>query len=516
MRAKTAGCEKCGKTFESRRNLERHLARTRPCGPTLEVVEVKGGVHCCRDCGGLFSRSDSLTRHKKICPAAPRGGDGPEPRPPIVQNIQNVQNNITVFAPVTTNHVTTTILAVGAGAVASCAPAGWPPGWAAPLGRPAPFPSDFTIPLEVLRRALPSDVREMEACRRGEPMAIAALMVEIVRHMHADPKERNMYLNPKRADQVLVYIPERWQVRPLLEAVGLVFDHVAGEIAEALPLADPPLLRLAHAAREGFHAKRDEVVRRSCKAMSAHLADITALAQSGAGATWLGDAGDNKEARRSFGRESRAHLTKAALVDNLERSLEVYAAEDVRPEQLPFLARKALITYARLLLAGRATNLTVAALEGETACVWGGRRWEAGPAGSLAERQADAMLLSLAEWLGACEAPHFAALTAHLVENRGALAREEGGRRELLAQYARAAKNHHGEAWVREAFESCQAGRGAPALLVAAPPEKELRLLGAGGAPEGETAEGRFEAERRQLQLLEEHLAALLEGPGGA
>ena len=57
---------------------------------------------------------------------------------------------------------------------------------------------------------------------------VARALVETVREAHRDPVYRNVYLNPKRADQVLVCVEaegkQRWEVRQALEASRDLFD----------------------------------------------------------------------------------------------------------------------------------------------------------------------------------------------------------------------------------------------------------------------------------------------------
>lgn len=497
-------CVRCGKVFDHPYRLRDHLARKTPCDPIIppEQRVHQEGTKECAYCGRRFTTSAAKCRHqKKSCRAALHTREevtdlrrrveelettASQPAqaacqpPQAACQTQNIQNNTTVFAPVTitTNvvaPVTTNIVAIGAGAQK---PPGWPVGWAIPAAPPQPFPTCLTIPLEVLRRAVPTDARDVEACRRGEPGALAALMVGIVRHLHTDPRGRNMYLNPKRADQVLVYIPERWEVRPLLEAVGLVFDQVAEELEEALPLAEAPLKGVAQAAHDGFHAKRGEVVRCSRDAMAAHLENMARLARSGdEGESWLGLAAGPAKKLRGFAKESHSHLTPATLADNLERSLGVFSEADLAKEPPRVQARRALVTYARLLLAGRPDNLTVAALEGETVYVWEGLQWKAEAAKEKAHQQAERMLEMLLLWLGKCregEAQHLAVLAGHIETYREELAAEEGARRELLTQYAKAAQRHHGEAWALARVEEAEARKARvlmarPQLL--APPQ---------------------------------------------
>jgi hypothetical protein len=76
---------------------------------------------------------------------------------------------------------------------------------------------------------------------KAAPYVLEALL-DLVRRAHRDPVYRNVYLNPKRADQVIVCLddeervrlqrstPQRWEVRPLIEAIRLLFDGVADNL----------------------------------------------------------------------------------------------------------------------------------------------------------------------------------------------------------------------------------------------------------------------------------------------
>lgn len=62
------------------------------------------------------------------------------------------------------------------------------------------------------------------------PPYVARALVESVREAHRDPVYRNVYLNPKRADQVLICVEDagtqRWEVRQALVASRDLFDAV--------------------------------------------------------------------------------------------------------------------------------------------------------------------------------------------------------------------------------------------------------------------------------------------------
>jgi hypothetical protein len=103
--------------------------------------------------------------------------------------------------------------------------------------------SPVVIPASMLREAFTTNPRLIEYCRFSDaervdaelaaPYALEALM-DLVKRAHADPAARNVYLNPKRADQVLVFDESAWAVLPLVEAIRALFDSVAGTILQIM------------------------------------------------------------------------------------------------------------------------------------------------------------------------------------------------------------------------------------------------------------------------------------------
>ncbi len=112
------------------------------------------------------------------------------------------------------------------------------------------------------------------------PPYVIDLFMDLIRRAHADPAARNVYLNPKRADQTLVRMRSgRWEILPLQEATRLLFDGVAGvvhavtctsEERKQLPLEAQNALSLAGLL---YEEEPDEYVRRAQQPMAAHLAN---------------------------------------------------------------------------------------------------------------------------------------------------------------------------------------------------------------------------------------------------
>jgi DNA-directed RNA polymerase subunit RPC12/RpoP len=99
------------------------------------------------------------------------------------------------------------------------------------------------IPTAILRAAFTENPRLIEYCELGdrekaeistaEPYVLEALM-DLVKRAHIDPAARNIYLNPKRADQVMVFDETTWKVETLANATRSLFDSVAGGVRKIM------------------------------------------------------------------------------------------------------------------------------------------------------------------------------------------------------------------------------------------------------------------------------------------
>jgi hypothetical protein len=110
------------------------------------------------------------------------------------------------------------------------------------------------------------------------PPYVTELLMDLTKRAHATPETRNIYLNPRRADQVLVHKKSgSWEVLPLAEATRLLFDGVAATIHRAamtdaerrqLPLEAQNALSMAGML---YDDEPDEYARRAKAPMMAHL-----------------------------------------------------------------------------------------------------------------------------------------------------------------------------------------------------------------------------------------------------
>ncbi len=268
---------------------------------------------------------------------------------------------------------------------------GWPPTWPTPEILPLPFsPPMFTLSLDQLQTAVASCPPDtLEACRQGNPEATAAFMIELIRQIHSRTEERNIYLNPRRADQALVYVPECWETRALEAANREVFGRIANELGELTDSAklDPAVLAVATAARTVVHKKCDQLADRSRRPMTAHLESLRQ--QTLYGSEKIGERGSHFSITlRCFGTEVHGHLQPNSVAFELEDRLRVYETSQVTPESANNFITQALVSYAEILTRNHPENLTV--LSGVDGVYVNNRRsgWELQPADETANKLA--------------------------------------------------------------------------------------------------------------------------------
>jgi hypothetical protein len=250
--------ERCKAAFESSRNLQRHLARKRPCEPILDVPDLppeeKDNSNRCRYCGRAYGSSSNLARHLKCCKIA-NTGEGMErllERTVRRQLAEQASEMSALRAQVSE------LAALLKGSLASSAR-----NMTSVAGQTIvnngpsinnsvhiqirPWSDEpLLVPVAMLRAAFAENPRLVEYCQLSDEAKVDAegaapyvleALVDVVRRAHADPTSRNVYLNPRRADQVLVFVEEeggRWRVQTLVEAIRTMFDCVANGIRRVL------------------------------------------------------------------------------------------------------------------------------------------------------------------------------------------------------------------------------------------------------------------------------------------
>lgn len=105
----------------------------------------------------------------------------------------------------------------------------------------------------------------------------AALIDDLVRQLHRVPENKNVYLNPARADMVRVLTESGWETRPLAEALRVICDGVSRGVNIVAMRAPQPLSReivdAACTANFWYASERDKVLETVKKPIVAHLID---------------------------------------------------------------------------------------------------------------------------------------------------------------------------------------------------------------------------------------------------
>ena len=152
-----------------------------------------------------------------------------------------------------------------------------------------PWDGDRRIGVELahILAAFTDNAKLREYARMGDheltdpaiaPPYVTELLMDLTRRAHADPAARNVYLNPRRADQALVHKKTgSWEVLPLVEATRLIFDGVAATIHHTtmtsaerrqLPLEAQNALSMGGLL---YDDEPEEYARRASRPMMAHL-----------------------------------------------------------------------------------------------------------------------------------------------------------------------------------------------------------------------------------------------------
>jgi hypothetical protein len=335
-------CPKCGVTFPKNQGLQKHLARKRPCDPILErgvlTPEQQNSPNRCRYCGRAYSRSDSLKRHLKTCKIA-SSAEGMEA---LMEHTlkQQLDAQTAEVGALKAQMAKLTALLEGQ-LIAGATPAG-PRVGAATINigqvantttttttniaqvnqhmnvvniRPWDGPSAdrIHVPIDLITAAFSENPRLKEYCSLGDaektdpkvaPQYVLEMLMDLVKRAHADPAARNVYLNPRRADQALVCLKSgRWEVIQLAEATRLLFDGVVVSI-HAVTLSLEKLRQLPLEAQNAmamaglvYRDEPEEYAKRAKGPMAAHLAN-TAPTAFGANRTPIHVVGDPLAARQ--------------------------------------------------------------------------------------------------------------------------------------------------------------------------------------------------------------------------
>ncbi len=382
-RAKGYSCPQCRREFQRKANYDRHLKRQTQC------TELKEPTLTCENCASSFRHQSGLSRHRKQCSdrqkqTTPRAEALSQPM--VIQTVNNVHNTVQNFQVNTVGVAPSVVISPNtvSGPVTAFdnnpgQMRGWPERWPLPEIEPYPFrPPGFEISLEQLTSAvsaLPERIRD--ECRRGEASAVTRLLIEILRQVHSDPKERNVYVNPRRCDQALVYIPSHWITCQLDEAGQTLYQRIAS-LLETLPrTAQPDIRTLAKATQQSCERGITLLAKMSRAALAAHLESVRQSTL--AGEDWLGIGTDDNEQLSFFLREWTGHLQPDMLAIAAENAAGLYSVDQVTIQTGKTLAALAVTECARYLIHGRTRNLTIIPGEGEHVYVHRREGWALQP-----------------------------------------------------------------------------------------------------------------------------------------
>lgn len=280
-------CGRCGSSFQKNQGLQRHMARKRPCDPVLAADALRDEPHSCRHCGRVYSRADSLTRHVKTCKiASGKRADHPNQLEAQAQLIATqgremleVKRRVAELASLLDSKLA---LAAGPALVQHV-------NIGAIQNNIAPWDGERRIDVDVghIAAAFSQNARLKEYAQLGghelvdpntAPPYVVELLMDLVRRAHTNPAARNVYLNPRRHDQVLVHLKSSlWEVLPFADATRLLLDGVAEAIHRAvlsheerrkLPLEAQNALSVAGLLYED---SPDGYAQRAAAPMTAHL-----------------------------------------------------------------------------------------------------------------------------------------------------------------------------------------------------------------------------------------------------
>ncbi len=317
---------------------------------------------------------------------------------------------------------------------------GWPTKWPPPLVDPKPFASPSGVEVDELRQAAARlGPAETDACRKGEPRAVSALLMEVLRRIHSSPEQRNIYLSPDRGDQALVFVLRQWLLKPLQEATHHIFEQVVKELMDLPMQGNPVEENLMVGAKDGFEKKPQAVVQTSNIAMTAHLKNMEALLRvpgqqvlTSEDTTWT--AGD--EPPQLFCHEAFGHIKLESTLYTMEHDAGINSSEDVVEARCAEQARQAIYSLARQVLRWKAKNQTAVQTTERMALIYTYRGWEEHPATEVSEKLFRRFAKVVASFVDGPVATPLKPLGEYITRHIDKLAANERSNPALLRQYS--------------------------------------------------------------------------------
>jgi len=284
-------CQICHKKFRDAYNLKRHQARGVSCKKTTTSLE-KSDTRC-EKCGKEFTTKQSMLRHTRHYCKQSEDGSALSTKvnalqaqmselSDILKRQQVVETKTTAITNTINNQTTNVSIIIH------------------------PWDGEHCINVDAghIAAAFTENARLREYSQMGDfkmanpataPPYVTELLMDLVKRAHSEPSGRNVYLNPKRADQALALKKDgRWEVIPLQEATRTLFDDVVSwtslatlshATAKLLPMEALSALSLA-----GLHYsyEPDEYAKRAKIPMSAHLSNCgTKITTTGVNITMI-------------------------------------------------------------------------------------------------------------------------------------------------------------------------------------------------------------------------------------
>jgi hypothetical protein len=188
-------------------------------------------------------------------------------------------------------------------------------------------------------------------------MAVVQLLMGVLRRVHANPELRNIYVNPRRADQALIYIPDCWVTRPLDEAGQVMFGRIARVLGCLPKITQQDVQDAASGVRQSCAQHMPQLAKASRGVLSAHLENVRQLTIDGC--DWLGTRDDSGELLSYFGDEWTGHLTPGMLITAAEAASGDIAVADAAEQTRWEQTSRALLQCAQYVLYGQPVNLTL-------------------------------------------------------------------------------------------------------------------------------------------------------------
>jgi DNA-directed RNA polymerase subunit RPC12/RpoP len=304
-------CSRCGKAFRFPAHLREHQARKRPCADIVEPEDLsetdRDKPYPCKYCGRRFATQVSMCRHVRQACKIATSDEGMEKLMDHTLQRQMAQMEARMGAQIARLAELTELLGKQ-----SSAPLTQHAESAATIVNGPVTQQNIKIDVVVApwddKRAIAVGVQEViaafaentrlqEYARMSDyqltdpeiaPPYVAEMLTDLVRRVHKDPTTRNIYLNPRRADQVLIHLRDGgWEVRAYASASQALLDGVATSIHEItlsnekrrqLPLEAQNALAMAGLLYED---EPESYIERTRSSLVAHLTNMAPQPRKG-------------------------------------------------------------------------------------------------------------------------------------------------------------------------------------------------------------------------------------------